>query len=197
MHATTALLISQPLLLVDDLETKQIADAQIGNLAAFNQLILRYQTVAFGIAMRMIGDEQGASDVVHESFIKAYRTIKTFTGGSFKCWLLQIVSNRSLVPLPNPQRAILQMTGNWGERKTLTQLTVDASVSPQMHTEPFMLNELLERAINTVSPDLRIALLLHDVHGCTCEEIATIIAVSPDTVTQQLSQARSLVRAYL
>ncbi len=167
--------------LSDDREAVQIAAAQAGDLAAFNQLILPYETVAFSLALRMLRQEQRADDVVQASFINAYQTIKTFTGGSFKCWLLRIVSNGSFDQLRKGQHTLFNHLNRRVERKVLL-------LSP---------TELLERAINTIPPDLRMALLLRDVHSQSCEEVAMITATSLDTVKLQLSRARSLVCAYL
>ncbi len=165
----------------DDPEAAQIAAAQAGDLAAFNQLVLAYQTLAFSLALRMLRQERSAGDVVQASFINAYQTIKTFTGGSFKCWLLRIVSNGSFAQLRKGQHALFKQLNCQTERKVLL-------LSP---------NELLERAINTIPPDLRMALLLRDVYGQSCEEVAMITATSLETVKLQLSRARSLVCAYL
>ena len=167
--------------LYDEREAAQIAAAQTGDLAAFNQLVLSYQTVAFSIALRLLCEERSAGDVVQASFINAYRTIKTFTGGSFKCWLLRIVSNRAFAQLRKGQHTLFKQLNRRAERKVLL-------LSP---------TELIERAINTVPPDLRMALLLRDVHGQSCEEVAMITATSLATVKLQLSRARSLVCAYL
>ena len=167
--------------LAADLEAGQIAAAQAGDLAAFNPLVLAYQTVAFSLALRMLRQEQRAGDVVQASFINAYQTIKTFTGGSFKCWLLRIVSNGSFAQLRKGQHALFKHLNRRAERQVLL-------LSP---------TELLERAINTIPPDLRMALLLRDVHGQSCEEVAMITATLLETVKVQLSRARSLVCAYL
>lgn len=165
----------------DDPEVAQIAAAQAGDLAAFNQLILCYQTIAFSLALRMLRQERRAGDVVQASFVNAYQTIKTFPGGSFKCWLLRIVSNRSFDQLRKGQHALFKRLNRGVEEKVLRLSS----------------NERLERAINTIPPDLRMALLLRDVHGQSCEEVAMITATSLDTVRLQISRGRSLVCAYL
>ena len=167
--------------LYDEREAAQIAAAQTGDLAAFNQLVLSYQTVAFSIALRLLREERSAGDVVQASFISAYRTIKAFTGGSFKCWLLRIVSNRAFAQLRKGQHALFRQLNRRVEGKVLRLSS----------------NELLERAINTIPPDLRLTLLLRDVHGQSCEEVALITTTSLATVRLQLSRARSLVCAQL
>ena len=74
-------------------EETLIAQAVGGDLAAFNQLVLAYQNLAYSVAYRTLQEDATAADVVQESFIKAYRGIGAFQGGSFKSWIIRIVAN--------------------------------------------------------------------------------------------------------
>jgi RNA polymerase sigma-70 factor (ECF subfamily) len=179
----------------DDPDADQIAAAQAGDLAAFNQLISRYQTLVFSIVRRMIREEHSADAVVQASFIQAYQTLKTFTGGSFQCWLLRIVNNRSIDHLRNQHRFIRERLATWVARRTLRAASVNDQANPQAPVEQMTPCEMLEAAINLIPPDLRMALLLRDVHGHSYEEVAAITAVSLDTVKLQLSHARAKVCA--
>lgn len=181
----------------DDWEVAQIAAAQAGDLPAFNQLILRYQTLAFNIALRMIREERKADDLVQESFLKAYRALATFRGGSFKCWLLHIVSNLSIDHLRNRQRFVWQSLGNWAVPKALTHLLGNGPIDPQAHVNRMVPSAMLEQAINTIPPELRMVLLLRDIHGQSYAEVAAITGVPLGAVAAQLSRARANVYAYL
>lgn len=181
----------------DDWEVAQIAAAQAGDLLAFNQLILRYQTLAFNIALRMIREERKADDLVQESFLKAYCTLATFRGGSFKCWLLRIVSNRSIDHLRNRQCFVWQTLDNMAAHKAFTPLSGNAPINPQAHVNPMASSAVLEQAINTIPPDLRMVLLLRDIHGQSYAEVAAITGTPLGAVAVQLSRARAKVYAYL
>ena len=74
-------------------ELRTIERARQNDLDAFNQLVLNYQNLAFSVAYRLLQDEDAAADAVQDSFIKAYRALNTFQGGSFKSWLMRIVTN--------------------------------------------------------------------------------------------------------
>ena len=76
-----------------DAEDVLIDQASKGDLEAFNQLVLRYQDIAYHHANAMLGDAASADDVTQESFIKAFKNIRSFRGGSFRAWLLKIVTN--------------------------------------------------------------------------------------------------------
>ena len=76
-----------------DEETDLIKAAQRGDLDAFNALILRYQNLLFGIALRMLNDEDIASDAVQEALISAFNKFRTFRGGSLRSWLARVTVN--------------------------------------------------------------------------------------------------------
>ena len=197
MHATMAFAPLKQRQRGDDTEIAQIAAAQRGDLAAFNQLILRYQTLVFTIVMRMIREERSAEDIVQASFIQAYQTLKTFTGGSFQCWLLRIVNNRAIEHLRNQHRFFRQRLATWVTPRTLRAASVNDPANLQAPVEQITPCEMLEAAINLIPPDLRMALLLIDVHGHSYEEVATITTTSLSTVKLQLSHARAKVCTYL
>jgi RNA polymerase sigma-70 factor (ECF subfamily) len=64
-----------------------------GDLEAFNQLVLHYQSLAYNYAYALLGDAAQAEDATQESFIKAFQGMNAFRGGSFRSWLLKIVTN--------------------------------------------------------------------------------------------------------
>jgi RNA polymerase sigma-70 factor (ECF subfamily) len=77
----------------------------------------------------------------------------------------------------------------------LRAASVNDQANPQAPVEQMTPCEMLEEALNLIPPDLRMALLLRDVHGHSYEEVAAITAVSLDTVKLQLSHARAKVCA--
>ncbi len=70
-----------------------IRDAIKGDLDAFNRLVLAYQDLAYNVAYRMLGDEASAEECTQDSFLSAYRHLSTYRGGSFKSWVLRMVTN--------------------------------------------------------------------------------------------------------
>ena len=74
-------------------EAGLIKDAQQGDLDAFNRLILAYQDRVHNQAFRVLGESQSADDATQEAFLSAYKNLRSFRGGSFRAWLLRIVTN--------------------------------------------------------------------------------------------------------
>ena len=76
-------------------EQEMISKASQGDLNAFNELVLAYQDIVFAHARNLLGDSDPADDAAQESFIKIFQKINGFRGGSFRAWILKIVTNTS------------------------------------------------------------------------------------------------------
>ena len=74
-------------------EPTLISQAQAGDVHAYNTLVLHYQEQVYSVAYRIMGEPGAAADATQEAFIAAYKSLRSFRGGSFKSWLLRIVTN--------------------------------------------------------------------------------------------------------
>ena len=74
-------------------EERLIAQAKRGDPQAFDGLVLLYQGMVYNVAYRILGDKDAASDATQDAFLSAYKAMGKFRGGSFKGWLLRIVTN--------------------------------------------------------------------------------------------------------
>ncbi|MGD8553633.1 MAG: sigma-70 family RNA polymerase sigma factor, partial [Anaerolineales bacterium] len=74
-------------------ESELIQEAKRGDLDSFNRLVLAYEGITYGVAYRIMGDKESAEDATQDAFISAYKALKSFRGGSFRSWLLRIVTN--------------------------------------------------------------------------------------------------------
>lgn len=178
-------------------EDVTIAQATAGDLDAFNQLVLRYQNLAYSVAYRTLQDDAAAADVVQESFIKAYRAIATFQGGSFKSWIIRIVANTCYDLLRVRQRKITDSLDDLIENDEYAPFLEDVAADPQAHIEQMELSELIEHSFAALSPDQRLVLSLCDVHGYSYEEIAEMTGAPMGTVKSRINRARTRVRNYL
>ncbi len=168
-----------------------------GDLEAFNGLVHEYERLAYSVAYRMLQDPDAAADAVQDSFIKAYRALDTFRGGSFKSWLMRIVANTCYDVLRTRKR---NPTGNIDDESSKTEhaeYMVDDSEGPQAFAERMELNTHIERGIASLPEDQRLALTLCDVHGYAYEEIVEITGMPMGTVKSRISRARRRLRDYL
>ena len=81
-----------------------IQSAQGGDMDAFNTLVLAYQDSVFNTALRILGDDELAADASQEAFLSAFRSLRSFRGGSFKVWLMRTVTNASYDELRRKKR---------------------------------------------------------------------------------------------
>lgn len=178
-------------------EAALIAQAAAGDLGAFNQLVLLYQNLAYSVAYRTLQDEATAADAVQESFIKAFRSIATFQGGSFKSWIIRIVVNTCYDLLRSRQRKVTDSLDDLVEQEEYSPHLEDGSADPHAYVERMELTELIERSFAELPPDQRLVLTLCDVHGYSYEEIAEITGTPIGTVKSRLNRARTRVRDFL
>ena len=85
-------------------EQALIERARRGDTGAFNQIVAIYQQGAYNVAYRLVGSGDSAADATQEAFMSAFRNIRSYRGGSFRAWLLRIVTNCSYDSLRCAQR---------------------------------------------------------------------------------------------
>ena len=171
--------------------------ARAGNLDAFNQLITTYERLAFSVAYRMLQDGDAAADAVQDSLIKAYRGLHTFRGGSFKSWLMRIVTNTCYDALRARKRRATASLDDLATAQEHSPYLIDHAESPAAHAERMELNRTIEQGIAALPHDQRLAVLLCDVHGYAYEEIAEITGVPMGTVKSRINRGRIKLREQL
>ena len=179
-------------------ESRIIAQAQQGSLAAFNQLVMAYQGTAFNVAFRLMGQQEAAADACQDAFFKAYKAMKQYRGGSFKSWLLRIVTNTCYDQLRyNSRRPATSLEDLTEESADHNIKLISTAERPEDHVLRDELNSLLQSGINQIPEDQRIVLVLSDLQGLSYQEIAEIIDQPLGTVKSRLSRGRRRLRDFL
>jgi RNA polymerase sigma-70 factor (ECF subfamily) len=198
-------------------EQQLIAAAAGGDLHAFNQLVLRYQNLAFSVACRILQDHDAAADAVQVSMIKAFRGLCGYAGGSFKSWIVRIVVNTCYDMLRSRKsRRFVSLDGGsergedrsapgqvggqgnrWRDDGDGGLYLEDPGERPEAYMQRMELRALIERGIERLPPDQRLALTLCDIHGYTYEEIGEITGMAMGTVKSRINRARARLRDYL
>lgn len=177
-----------------------IQDARKGDLDAFNGLVFHYQDMVYNVAYRIMGEHGAAGDAAQEAFISAYQKLGQYRGGSFKAWLLRIVSNccydelrrrkrQPVTPLkPELEDGDLMEDPAWIE---------DDSANPEDLTEQTELQEAIQRCINKLEEKFKTILVLVDVEGLDYETASEAASVPLGTVKSRLARARERVQECL
>ncbi len=180
-----------------DEEARWVARAQRGDLDAFNQIVLKYQALAYNVAYRTLQDGDSAADAVQDSFLKAFRAISAFQGGSLKSWIMRILVNTCYDVLRARNRHPTDSIDDLPMEPDYAGHLTDRSERPDEAAERVELAQLIERAIATLPVDQRLVLTLCDVHGYAYDEIAALTSMPMGTVKSRINRARTKVREYL
>jgi RNA polymerase sigma-70 factor (ECF subfamily) len=174
-------------------EKTLIRAAQRGDLEAFNQLVLRYQNLLFGIALRLLNDEDVAADAVQEALISAFRRFQTFRGDSLRSWLARVVVNACYDEMSKKRRqhsVPLEQYNADGDEIETSYWLVDAQADPELQYEATELEGAIQRSLNKLPAIYRLMLVLVDIEGLSYEEAAGAAGVPVGTVKSRLARAR-------
>lgn len=178
-------------------ERAVIAAAQQGDVQAFNRLVFEYQSIAYNIAFRILGDADMAADACQEAFLSAYKGIRHLRGDSFKAWLLRIVTNACYDQLRRKQRKPSESLDELLEGSDHSALIADPAPSPEQQVLRQELEAAITAGIQAMPYDQRVILILADVQGLSYQEIAEVTGVSLGTVKSRLNRGRARLRDFL
>jgi RNA polymerase sigma-70 factor (ECF subfamily) len=181
-------------------EMELVRAARKGDLAAYDDLVRRYQERIYATLYHMTSNHEDANDLAQEAFIKAFHALKSFKGGSsFYTWVYRIAVNKTINFLK--------------QRKNKSQLSLDAldfnaehdpdlvalisEKTPRRDINLAELQEKLNEAMQKLSEPHRLVVTLHDVQGLSHDEIAAIMGCNIGTVRSRLFYARQQLQAYL
>jgi RNA polymerase sigma-70 factor, ECF subfamily len=168
--------------------------AQRGDLDAYNRLVRAHERQAYAVALRLLRRPELAEDATQDAFIQAYRALDTFRGGSFRAWLMRIVTNRCYDMLRAANRRAADSLDDQLFEAEPHWSSIAAPDDPVRRATQAELGRLLEAALGKLPEDQRVTVLLCDVQGYAYEEAAQITGVALGTVKSRLSRARAALR---
>jgi RNA polymerase sigma-70 factor (ECF subfamily) len=176
-------------------EVALIRTAQRGDINAYNILVLHYQDLAYNVAYRIIGDLDAAADVTQEAFISAYRAIQRFRGGSFRAWLLRIVTNACYDELRRrKRRPQTSLEALYVESESPDDPLVSHAESPEAYAQRMELQAAIKSCLEELPEEQRLVAILSDLEGLSYEEIAQSTGTALGTVKSRLSRSRARLR---
>ncbi len=179
-------------------EDALVEAAQKGNLDAFNELILHYQSQVYNLAYHMLHDPAAADDATQEAFISAHRALGQFRGGSFRAWLLRIVSNACYDELRRWKRRPAISWDDFGDlEEEANPHLADDGEHPEDYMQREELRNLLDRKLAKLPEAQRLSLILVDRLGFSYEEVSQTMNVRLGTVKSRLYRARAKMRDLL
>ncbi|MBS1250655.1 MAG: ECF RNA polymerase sigma factor SigE [Chloroflexi bacterium] len=170
-----------------------IAQALEGDLESFNQIVLEYQDMVYYQAYRVMGEPDAAEDATQEAFISAYQKLHTYRGGSFKSWLLRIVTNACYDELRRRQRqpvAPLNPHDDAGDELESPAWLEDPAEKPDQRVERFELSQAIQDCLNELDAKFRSVVVLVDIQGLDYQTTAEVVERPLGTIKSRLARAR-------
>ena len=159
-----------------------------GDEDAFVDLVDRYHRRAFWIAFHVLGRGEDARDVVQESFVRLHRSLHRYDfGRSFYTWFYRIVTNLAIDALRKRKSARAVSLDAVGDRP-------DDDADPAEPVDREERRASVWRALDRMDAKFRAVLVLRDIHGLSCREIAPILGVTHATARWRLHRGRQIFR---
>lgn len=185
-----------------DPDVRLMLEVREDNAAAFEELVLRYQGRVRSILQHLVGDRDLADDLTQETFLRVYRSRKTYEpGAKFSTWFFTIANNVALNAMRNRSRKPeVQFGGRVPgigdsaiENNSGADYYIQASSSmiPARALDKLEMRSVVRLAIESLNEQQRAAVLLHKFEGMSYMEIAEVMGKTPQAIKSLLCRARS------
>jgi RNA polymerase sigma-70 factor (ECF subfamily) len=180
-----------------DPDRRLVADAAAGDRDAFDALVRRHQARTYNFVRAMVHDESVAEDLTQDVFVRVWKSIGRFRGDSaFSTWLFRIAVNVARTHLSRRSRWRLFSRPS-SDASPDAPVEVEDPPSPERLEDDVVRRDAIDRALATLSPDLREAVTLRDVEGLDYREIARVLDIPLGTVESRIFRARQRLRPLL
>ena len=152
---------------------------------SWDEVVREHGARVYRLAYRLTGNQHDAEDLTQEVFVRVFRSLDTYTPGTFEGWLHRITTNLFLDQARRRQKIRFDALSD--ERADRLRSSAPA---PDDHFHDQRFDDDVERALATLPPDFRAAVVLCDVEGLTYEEIAEILDAKLGTVRSRIHRGR-------
>lgn len=186
-----------------DADAVLVERAKRGDVSAFEMLVVKYQRRIERLISRMVRDADLVQDIAQETFIRAYRALPQFRGESaFYTWLYRIAVNSAKKALMELKRDPLVSESSMvspedGEEPSRVENELSDGSSPESLLASKEIAATVNAAIESLSEDLRQAIVLREIEGLSYEEIADVMNCPIGTVRSRILRAREAIAGRL
>ncbi|WP_217702431.1 RNA polymerase sigma factor SigE [Nocardioides guangzhouensis] len=158
---------------------------------SWEEIVAQHSDRVYRLAYRLTGNAADAEDLTQDVFVRVFRSLSTYTPGTFEGWLHRITTNLFLDQARRKQRIRFDALSD----ERAARLTSDTT--PHGHVDDRMFDDDVERALAQLPPDFRAAVVLCDIEGLSYEEIAEILDAKLGTVRSRIHRGRAMLRKEL
>jgi len=158
---------------------------------SWEQVVREHAAPVYRPAHRLSGNDQDAEDLTQETFVRVFRALADFSPGTFEGWLHRITTNLFLDMVRRRQRLRFDALPEDTERLPGTEPSPE-QVYADTHLDP-----RIQAALDALSPEFRVAVVLRDVEGLTYAEIGAMLGITLGTVRSRIHRGRTQLRQSL
>jgi len=167
-------------------------DAQSWTPPSWEEIVSTHSARVYRLAYRLTGNQHDAEDLTQEVFVRVFRSLSTYTPGTFEGWLHRITTNLFLDMVRRRQRIRFDALGDDAAERLPSR-----EPSPAQHFNDTHFDADVQQALDTLAPEFRAAVVLCDIEGLSYEEIAATLGVKLGTVRSRIHRGRSHLRKAL
>ncbi|GAB1327744.1 RNA polymerase sigma factor SigE [Streptomyces sennicomposti] len=168
------------------------ADAQAWTPPTWEEIVSTHSGRVYRLAYRLTGNQHDAEDLTQEVFVRVFRSLSTYTPGTFEGWLHRITTNLFLDMVRRKQRIRFDALGEDAAERLASK-----EPTPQQLFNDAHFDADIQQALDTLAPEFRAAVVLCDIEGLSYEEIAATLGVKLGTVRSRIHRGRSQLRKAL
>ncbi len=163
-------------------------DATVG-VPTWEEIVTDHSARVYRLAYRLTGNAHDAEDLTQEVFVRVFRSLHTYTPGTFEGWLHRITTNLFLDQARRKSRIRFDALADDADNRLPSALP-----APDTAYVEQTFDDDVEAALAQLPPDFRAAVVLCDVEGLTYEEIAEVLDVKMGTVRSRIHRGRTMLR---
>ena len=160
-------------------------------MPSWDELVAEHADRVYRLAYRLSGNQHDAEDLTQETFIRVFRSLNNYKPGTFEGWLHRITTNLFLDMVRRRNKIRMEALDTGYERLT------DGRPDPQQAFAEANLDPDLQRALDSLAPDFRAAVVLCDIEGLSYEEVGATLGVKMGTVRSRILRGRQGIRDFL
>ncbi len=159
---------------------------------SWEEIVTQHSARVYRLAYRLTGNPHDAEDLTHDVFIRVFRSLSSYTPGTFEGWLHRITTNVFLDKMRRKQRIRFDALPEDAAGRMASGEAGPAQTYDDTHFD-----DDVQRALDALPPDFRAAVVLCDIEGLSYEEIATTLGIKLGTVRSRIHRGRALLREAL
>jgi RNA polymerase sigma factor (sigma-70 family) len=158
----------------------------------WDEVVRTHSARVYRLAYRLTGNPYDAEDLTQDVFVRVFRSLSSYTPGTFEGWLHRITTNLFLDQVRRKQRIRFDALGEDAGDRLAGREPSPAQVYDDRHFDPD-----IQTALDELTPDFRAAVVLCDIEGLSYEEIAATLGIKLGTVRSRIHRGRTQLRAAL